>query len=221
MKIKRVYVPFWKWEDWQNGMWRKLRKDQEDLFLNIAIDFTSDWERYGSAMIEVVEKWKNTMLNNLTNVNSNRRAFLGHCACSYKLNLPEYIVRKAWGKLTEQQRIDADRVAQMVIDDWVEKNKHKTNRLYKKDIVANIDNLNFKEKIIFYIKLWENRCYYSGIPDKVPLDIFDKVPSYNRISLAILRNDRSLKYLGFTPPHSEYYSILKRIELNEREKQNE
>lgn len=71
-------------------------------------------------------------------------------------------------------------------------------------------------KINEYIKTWECRCYEDGLPDEIPLEIFDKAPSYKRIALAILKNDHSLQSLGFTPKKSEYYNILKRIELEER-----
>lgn len=73
-----------------------------------------------------------------------------------------------------------------------------------------------KNKIKSYVDTWENRCYFDGIPDDAPKEIFDMVPSYKRITMAILKNDYPLKTLGFTPPVSEYYSMLKKIEINER-----
>lgn len=63
-----------------------------------------------------------------------------------------------------------------------------------------------------YIKMWERRCYSNGIPDEAPKEIDDRVPSYKRIAIAILKND--LSYIGIEPIKSEYYSILKCIELN-------
>jgi len=73
-------------------------------------------------------------------------------------------------------------------------------------------------KIEEYIETWKERCYHEGIPDESPNEIVDKVPSYKRIVLAILKNDHPLQSLGFTPKKSEYYNILKRIELEERAK---
>lgn len=63
-----------------------------------------------------------------------------------------------------------------------------------------------------YVKTWEGRCYFKGIPDEAPKEIEDKVPSYKMIALAILKND--LSYIGVEPPKSEYYSLLKCAELN-------
>lgn len=75
-----------------------------------------------------------------------------------------------------------------------------------------------KERILNYIKTWEQRCYHDGIPDEAPVEIFDMVPSYKRIAIAILKNDYPLKSLGFTPPKSEAYNMLKRIEIANRPK---
>jgi predicted phosphoadenosine phosphosulfate sulfurtransferase len=71
-----------------------------------------------------------------------------------------------------------------------------------------------------YVKLWEHRCYKNGIPDECHSDIERNklAPSYRRICLAILKNDFILKSLDYTPRHSKYYDILKRIELSQRNK---
>ena len=72
------------------------------------------------------------------------------------------------------------------------------------------------EKVNYWIRLWQNRCYKKGIPDSAPQEIFNKVPSYERIAKAILSNDHQLKALGFTPKESKYYGMLKRKELVDR-----
>lgn len=73
-----------------------------------------------------------------------------------------------------------------------------------------------KEKIQDYIQTWKSRCYFDDIPDEGPDDIYDKVPSYRRICIAILKNDHCLKSLGYEPTPSKYYSILKKIEIEAR-----
>ena len=72
------------------------------------------------------------------------------------------------------------------------------------------------EKIQQYITIWRERCYGDDIPDAGPDDIFDRVPSYKRIVLCILKND--FRDIGIQPQKSEYYSQLKRIEIEERAK---
>lgn len=117
-KIKQVWTPYWEWEDWHAGMWRK--SDTEKLHLQQAIEFTGDHIKYGNAMLDVVFAWPRTMLNSLTNPGINKRAFLGHCAVTFKLAIPEYITRNAWKLLTQDQRDRADKIAQETIEAWRE-----------------------------------------------------------------------------------------------------
>lgn len=78
-----------------------------------------------------------------------------------------------------------------------------------------------KQKIQKYIKEWENKCYFDGIPDEAPreLEKRDLVPSYRRICIAIMKNDNNLKSLGFTSNKSVYYDNIKYNELLLRNKQ--
>lgn len=123
MKIKQRYVPYWEWEDYINGMWGKDERLQE------AIEFTGDHIKYGNAMKEVIEAWPRTMLNSLTNISINKRAFLGHCAVCYKLGICESTTRAAWKELTDQQRYDADKVAQETINNWL--HDYRNKQVYK------------------------------------------------------------------------------------------
>ena len=77
-----------------------------------------------------------------------------------------------------------------------------------------------KKNILNYIKTWEQRCYFEGIPDEVPLRLqqLNKVPSYKMIAICILKND--LSNLGIIPKKSIYYSMLKRIEIENRDGKN-
>ena len=75
-----------------------------------------------------------------------------------------------------------------------------------------------QEKIKDYINIWEKRCNKNGIPDEAPIEINDKVPSYKKICLCLLKNDFNLKSLGYKTKTSKYYSVLKRIELESRPK---
>lgn len=56
----------------------------------------------------------------------------------------------------------------------------------------------------------------NGLPDEVPDEINHLVPSYKKIAIAILRNDITLKTLGFSVAPCEAYNDLKKIELSKR-----
>lgn len=129
--MKQVYRPYWEWEDFQNGMWRKLRPEDEPLHLRLAIEFTGDWARYGEAMGEVIQSWPITMLNSLSNISINRRAFLGHCAVQFKIGIPEYITRMAWKELTNMQRFKADEAAERHIRKWAVEHERKNRSIHQ------------------------------------------------------------------------------------------
>ena len=75
-----------------------------------------------------------------------------------------------------------------------------------------------KEKIEKYIKTWEMNCYSKGIPDEVEprLTQLNKAPSYKQLCSGILKNDNSLKSLGYTQKKCSSYHELKRMELSIR-----
>lgn len=75
-----------------------------------------------------------------------------------------------------------------------------------------------KRKITDYLDSWKDKGYTEDIPDEVPLRLaeLNKAPSYKQVCIAILKNDIALKSLGQTPKKSVYYSILKKIEINNR-----
>ena len=71
-----------------------------------------------------------------------------------------------------------------------------------------------KEKVNNYILNWNKKGYFS-IPEEGDkrLEDLNKIPSYKKICLAILKNDVSLKTLGQTQIKTNSYHELKRIEL--------
>lgn len=136
--MKQVYVPYWKWECYKNGMWNKLDKETEQIKLKEAIEFTGDYLKYGKAMKEVIFVWKNSMVNFLTNKSINKLAYIGHCAVHYKLLIPEYIVRMAWKELTETQQKLANLEAFKALKLWEQKQNEKLLNMSnngKKDVI--------------------------------------------------------------------------------------
>lgn len=72
------------------------------------------------------------------------------------------------------------------------------------------------EKINKYVEQWQRNCYFDGIPDEVPPGIDHLAPSWKKIAICILKNDLNFIGLGYKPPYSDYYTILKGIEINNR-----
>jgi hypothetical protein len=119
--MKKIWHPYWKWEEWQNGMWRKVSKDEERRMLPLAVSFTGDHELYGQYMKRVTQEWTISCEHNLTDSSLNRLAWVGHAAVCFWNGTPEYITRLAWGKLTDLQRQLADEAAELAVISWIKK----------------------------------------------------------------------------------------------------
>lgn len=85
-----------------------------------------------------------------------------------------------------------------------------------------IKRLTLREKISKYVADGRNHGYPLDIPDECPHELMVEglVPTWKAIAIALLRNDMHLTALGFSAPQSEWYGIIKRIEIENREEQN-
>jgi len=116
--MKQVFHHYTKWEEWHAGMWRKVPKWEEAVFLRKATALTNKTEVWGKYMLMVLERWPISCEQNLTNASINRVAWIGQAACCLWFNCPEYIVRLAWWKLSDQKQIDANKKADDAILKW-------------------------------------------------------------------------------------------------------
>jgi len=114
--IKRIYHPYWKWEETMHNMWGRVK--DRNQYLKKAIEFTGDAKLYGDNMIKVIEEWKYSCEHNLSHCGQNKQAWIGHAACAFAFGCPEDIVREAWGHLSDKQQIDANEMADRAIEQW-------------------------------------------------------------------------------------------------------
>ncbi len=72
----------------------------------------------------------------------------------------------------------------------------------------------YKNKIAKYIKWYLDRQYPDGIPDDVPIEIFNEEPSWKRVCKALLKNDYWCRTLGFSitksSNYTKYMALMKR-----------
>ena len=78
--LKRIYHPYHKWEEHKAGMWRNVQGTEREKFLKEAIEFTGNAELYGKWMMKVVEEWPFSCEHNLSCLDMNRQAWIGHAA---------------------------------------------------------------------------------------------------------------------------------------------
>lgn len=115
-RLERVYHPIALWEEMQFNMWGTV--SDRPSWVQKAFEFTADHRLYGSWMRRVVSDWPVSCENALTDTNLNRKAWVGHAACAYAIQCPEDIVREAWGRLTDEQQLLANREAERAIAAW-------------------------------------------------------------------------------------------------------
>jgi hypothetical protein len=121
--MKADLRPYTEWEDWLAGMYRDVPRADEEQLTVAAAELLSNSHRLASAMREVTSCWKHASEANLHEP-PNNRAWLGQAACAFAEKVPESLTRAAWGRLTDCQRAEANKIADRVIDEW----KYRTRR---------------------------------------------------------------------------------------------
>lgn len=115
--IQKYYTHYKNWEDWQNGMYRDIKPNEKEYYLNKAIECLRNPKE---SMLNVIKNWTYASKENLSDLTSNRRSWLGQAACCYQFKVPEHITRECWGKLTKDERINANKIAEITIKKWEE-----------------------------------------------------------------------------------------------------
>ncbi len=113
--MKRIYHHYKKWEDFKNGMYNKHSASDEEKLVVLAIDVLTDSDLFFNICLKILKNWKISSDVNLSNINCNRRAWLGQAACSYYAKVPETATRIAWSRMTENEHDEANMIANKVI----------------------------------------------------------------------------------------------------------
>lgn len=112
------YLPYWLWEDYRAGMYRNPNSLLEEMAA--AKDLLADPVRLEPAMRAVVEAWPGSAEHQLTNMEQNRRAWVGQAACLHAVGAAALATRAAWPQLTDVERAAANSCADRVIRQWEE-----------------------------------------------------------------------------------------------------
>jgi len=72
-------------------------------------------------MLRVVDEMPKACMHNLSK-RGDKRSWVGHAAVALAIQCPEYIVREAWGLLSEEQQSKANDKASEAITYWMKKN---------------------------------------------------------------------------------------------------
>lgn len=115
--MKQVFYPYTKWEDFRNGMYDELKEGRGNR-VKQAAEILSNPELLYKCMKRVTQEWKYATEQELTNPSINHQAFLGQAACNIYAGIKEDETREAWGTLTNEQRIEANKTADKVDMEW-------------------------------------------------------------------------------------------------------
>lgn len=121
--MKQIFEPYWKWEDFNHGMYEPPSASALPQLCSKAMGILADHEAFAVACVRVCAEWPVATAVNLTNVSTNRRAWLGQAACSLVHGVPEIATRAAWKELTDEQRVQANRIADEAIREYESKSR--------------------------------------------------------------------------------------------------
>lgn len=124
--MERIFHHFSRWEDYHAGMYDES-KDGRTERVQKAAEILGSPSVCREAMEKVVSEWKFATEYNLSNAEINRKAWLGQAACSCYAGIHEDETREAWGIMTDDQRIEANRIAAEIIKRWLADREREEN----------------------------------------------------------------------------------------------
>lgn len=122
--LKRIYHPYWLWEDYKAGMYDNISGEQKKEMLLKAVEMFNDKKLTEQNMFFVIENWKYSCEHNLTNESLNKIAYIGQSACCVYAKIPNTITMEAWSLLTDEVKKRSDSIALKSIKKWEQQNKY-------------------------------------------------------------------------------------------------
>lgn len=113
---RQVFHPYTVWEDWQAGMWQQPTDVTAEM--KAAAGILTDCARFRQAARAMLDEWGRAAEHNLTDMQQNRRAWVGQATCCHHAGIPETATRLAWWTLNFAQQAAANTVADEVIEEW-------------------------------------------------------------------------------------------------------
>lgn len=127
--MKQVFYHYTLWEGFKNGMYDEIKEGRSDR-VQLAVDLLSNLDLLYEQMTRVTVEWPIATAQNLTSP-MNHQAFLGQTACNIWRGVKEDETREAWGRLTQEQRYKANRVADRVYSEWQHRYEKETGDSYQ------------------------------------------------------------------------------------------
>lgn len=114
--MTQIYHPYTTWEDWKAGMWQPSADPRNDSAHAAAI--LGEPSVFADAARKMLADWPVSAEQNLTDMGQNRRSWIGQAACCHLAGISEGATRQAWWTLSNEERDDANAVADQAILNW-------------------------------------------------------------------------------------------------------
>jgi len=124
-----VYIPFWKWEDYQNGMYSG---SIDKSMIKHCVELLVDQPLFYEVAKQVTHKWNYSCLEQLTKRSKNKIAWLGQASCCYQLGANEKTTKSAWKQIPPKFQIDANETAKKVLSEYYSRNKQLHKKMGRK-----------------------------------------------------------------------------------------
>lgn len=121
--MQQKFYHYEKWEDFKNGMYKTANIKEKENKILAAINLLSNPFEFYKVCKKILIEWPISCDVNLSNINQNRKAWIGAAGCCYNSKTPEILTREAWSKLSMAQQNQANKIAQQIIYEYERKNK--------------------------------------------------------------------------------------------------
>ena len=112
------YHPYWNWEDYKAGMFRATSPSMLEDSVAAALSVLGCKVNCEESMTRVITEWPVASAENLRDPAKNRRPWIGRACCCISRGVREDAVRAAWWMLSDEQRANANAIADDVIFKW-------------------------------------------------------------------------------------------------------
>jgi hypothetical protein len=122
--MKRIYHPYWLWEDHKNGFYNNCSGEEKKVFISKILEMFNSEKLTEQFMLRVINEWKYSCEHNLTNESMNKIAYIGQSACCLFCGAPNTVTMESWSLLSNEVKKRSNEIAEKVLTIWETQNKY-------------------------------------------------------------------------------------------------
>lgn len=116
--MKRIYKPYTEWECFPAGFFKSINDLNKTEQTELCVQLYSDSASFEVALKNVIKHWPNSCLHNLSNLDSNRIAWLGQACCAITYGICKDISGPAFNQISENKQKKANLLAEKYLKIW-------------------------------------------------------------------------------------------------------